>query len=61
MKHIVITRCNFSDNLLFEKYLGVIKKYFIPGLNNQTNKNSLVGFALGMVGQILSAVILPLY
>ena len=43
MKHIVITRCNFSDNLLFEKYLGVIQKYFIPGLNNQTNKNFILG------------------
>ena len=39
MKHIVITRVNFSNDEKFNNYFEVMKKYYIPSLNNQTNKN----------------------
>jgi hypothetical protein len=39
MKHFIITRCKFKDEETFEKYFEMMKKYFFPSLNNQTNKN----------------------
>lgn len=38
MRHIMLTRCNFSDDDLFMKYFEVMKKHFIPSIKNQTCK-----------------------
>jgi|688.fasta_scaffold78491_3 hypothetical protein len=43
MKHIVITRVNFSNDEKFNNYFEVMKKHYIPSLNNQTNKNFILG------------------
>ena len=39
MKHIVITRANFTDNDLFQKYLKVIKEIYFPSFSKQTCKD----------------------
>lgn len=39
MKHAVLTRINFDDKSLMEKYLKVSEKYFIPSLKSQTDQN----------------------
>lgn len=39
MKHVIITRCKFENETLFEKYFEIMKKYYIKSINNQTNKN----------------------
>jgi len=39
MKHVVVTRCKFKDDDSFNKYLPSIKKYYIPSINSQTDKN----------------------
>lgn len=39
MDHIIITRCKFSKDEMFESYFKIMKKYYIPSVNNQTNKN----------------------
>jgi hypothetical protein len=39
MKHFIVTRCKFNDDGKFENYFEIMKKYFIPSINNQTNKN----------------------
>jgi hypothetical protein len=39
MKHVLITRCKFDDDELFQKYFSVMKKTYIPSINSQTDKN----------------------
>ena len=46
MKHIVITRVNFSNDEKFNNYFEVMKKYYIPSLNSQTNKNFTLGLSV---------------
>jgi hypothetical protein len=46
MKHILITRVNFSDDFKFEKYFKVMKKIYIPSINSQTNKNFTLGLSV---------------
>lgn len=46
MKHIVITRVNFSDDSKFEKYFDVMKSIYIPSINSQTNKNFVLGLSV---------------
>ena len=38
-KHIVITRCSFSDDTLFNQYFYAMKKIYIPSINSQTDKH----------------------
>ena len=38
-KHIVITRCSFSDDTLFNQYFDAMKKMYIPSINSQTDKH----------------------
>ena len=38
-KHIVITRCSFSDDTLFNQYFDSMKKMYIPSINSQTDKH----------------------
>ena len=37
--HIIVTRCKFSDDRLFEKYFEVMKNTYIPSIKSQINKN----------------------
>ena len=37
--HTILTRCRFEDEQVFEKYFEVMKKIFIPSINNQKNKD----------------------
>ena len=46
MKHILLSRTKFDDDILFEKYFDVTKKIYIPSLINQTNKNFEIGFII---------------
>jgi hypothetical protein len=46
MKHIIITRANFSNDEKFNSYFEVMKKYFIPSINSQTNKNFVLGISV---------------
>lgn len=46
MKHIVITRVNFSNDDKFEQYFDVMKKVFIPSINSQTNKKFILGLSV---------------
>jgi hypothetical protein len=39
MKHCIVTRINFSDLDLLEKYLTITKNVLIPALKSQTEKN----------------------
>lgn len=39
MKHFIVTRCKFNDDQKFNDYFGMVKKYYIPSINSQTNKN----------------------
>lgn len=39
MKHIIVTRCKFSNDEAFQNYFDVMKKTYIPSINSQTNKN----------------------
>lgn len=39
MKHFIVTRCKFNNEDKFNPYFDVMKKYYIPSINNQTNKN----------------------
>ncbi|WP_328984739.1 hypothetical protein [Thiorhodovibrio winogradskyi] len=39
MKHLIVSRCEFSDAELLEQYLRVSHDYFIPALKSQTNNN----------------------
>jgi hypothetical protein len=39
IKHIIVTRCKFKNDELFLKYFEVMKKTYIPSINNQTDKN----------------------
>jgi hypothetical protein len=43
IKHIILTRCRFTDNELFQKYFEIMKKTYIPSINSQTNKNFTIG------------------
>jgi hypothetical protein len=38
-KHLILTRCKFSRNEIFQKYFDVMKKTYIPSINSQTDKN----------------------
>lgn len=46
MKHIIITRVNFSNDEKFNSYFKVMKKHFIPSINSQTNKNFTLGLSV---------------
>jgi len=46
MKHIIITRINFNNDELFQKYFEVSKKYYIPSINSQTNKDFTLGLSV---------------
>lgn len=46
MKHIVITRVNFSNDEKFKNYFEVMKKIYIPSINSQTNKNFTLGLSV---------------
>jgi glycosyltransferase involved in cell wall biosynthesis len=46
MKHIIITRVKFDDDILFEKYFDVMKNIYIPSIKNQTNLDFEVGFII---------------
>ena len=46
MNHIVITRVNFQDDTLFQEYFEIMKKYYIPSINSQTNKNFKIGLVI---------------
>jgi len=39
INHIIITRCRFQTEDLFQKYFTVMKKTYIPSINSQTDKN----------------------
>ena len=39
MKHAILTKINFDDKSLIEKYLRISEKYFIPSLKSQTVQN----------------------
>ena len=39
MKHAILTRINFDDKALMEKYLKITEKYFISSLKSQTDQN----------------------
>lgn len=42
MKHVIVTRCKFDNELLFEKYFEMMKRYYVESINNQTNKNFMI-------------------
>lgn len=42
MKHAIFTRCNFQDDIGFEKYWPVMKEIYIPSLKSQTCKNFIL-------------------
>ena len=46
LQHIIITRCNFTNDDLFNKYFDVIKSTYIPSINSQTNKNFTVALII---------------
>ena len=46
IKHIIITRCKFNDDELFEKYFDVMKRTYIPSINAQTNKNFTIALII---------------
>lgn len=46
MKHVVVVRANFSDDILFEKYLNVAKETFFPSVNSQITKNFTLCFTV---------------
>jgi hypothetical protein len=39
MEHLIVTRCHFKDDEGFQKYFSSMKKYYIPSINSQTDKN----------------------
>jgi hypothetical protein len=39
MKHLIVTRCYFNDEIKFQHYFNIMKETFIPSVNNQSNKN----------------------
>jgi len=39
INHIILTRMNFSDESLLDKYLKIVKEVYVPSLKSQTNKN----------------------
>ena len=43
MKHILVTRCKFNDETLFQNYYRVMEQTYIPSLNKQKNKNFILG------------------
>lgn len=46
LQHIIITRCNFTNDDLFNKYFDVMKSTYIPSINSQTNKNFTVALII---------------
>jgi len=46
MKHIVVTRINFTDIELFKKYYNMMVEFYVPSINSQINKNFEVGFII---------------
>jgi len=43
IKHIIISRMNFTDEELMKKYIKITKEFFIPSIKWQTNKNFQLG------------------
>ncbi len=39
MKHAIVTRCNFADDKLFMRYFIPMRKFFIPSICAQSNKD----------------------
>jgi glycosyltransferase involved in cell wall biosynthesis len=48
MNHIIITRAKFDDDTLFDKYFEISKKFYIPSLYQQTNKNFEIGLIINL-------------
>ena len=46
MKHIIITRCKFDDDSVFQKYFTIMQKTYIPSINAQTDKNFMIGLVV---------------
>lgn len=46
IQHVIITRCNFSNDDLFKKYFHVMKQTYIPSINAQTNKNFTIALLI---------------
>ena len=42
INHVVMSRCRFKDAELMQKYLNVSKKYFVPSIKSQKEKNFTV-------------------
>jgi len=40
--HLILTRCRFEDDVLFEHYFEIMKKIFIPSINSQKNKDFIL-------------------
>lgn len=49
MKHIVVTRINFTDIELFKKYYNMMVEFYVPSINSQINKNFEVGFIINPI------------
>jgi glycosyltransferase involved in cell wall biosynthesis len=49
MKHIVVTRINFTDSELFKKYYRIMSEVYVPSINSQTNKNFEVCFIINPI------------
>lgn len=46
MKHIILSRCRFTDKDLMMKYLDIAKHMFVPSIKSQTNSNFTLGILL---------------
>lgn len=46
MKHIILSRCRFTDKDLMMKYLDIAKYTFVPSIKSQTTKNFTLGILL---------------
>jgi glycosyltransferase involved in cell wall biosynthesis len=46
MKHIIVTRCFFDDDELFNKYFKIMKLVYGPSIKSQINNNFEIGFII---------------
>ena len=46
MKHIIVTRCLFDNDELFNKYFKMMKLVYGPSINSQINNNFEIGFII---------------
>ncbi len=46
MNHIIVTRCFFDDDELFNKYFKMMELVYKPSINSQINSNFEIGFII---------------